>query len=52
MMSSTRSEVFRRDFKAAAYMTGYEFAGIFLRAFVGLGSLLWYSSKVVAHRCL
>ena len=41
--------VFRRDFKAAAYMTGYEFAGIFLRAFVGFGVFALVQQQVVAH---
>ena len=39
----------RRNFKAAADMADYEFAGVFLRAFVGFGVFALVQQQVIAY---
>ena len=39
----------RRNFKAAADMANYEFAGVFLRAFVGFGVFALVQQQVIAY---
>ena len=50
MMLSTRSEVCSgATFKAAADMADYEFAGVFLRAFIGFGVFALVQQQVIAY---